>query len=114
MHNKLVRDKIPDIIFNSGHPAPGAFKVVDGIGLQAALINKFDDELKELRLSLFKELSPDGSDPVIEDLVDVLEIAYSLAEMRGISKEKLDIIRLTKREYHGGFEHGYIMNTGNK
>ena len=114
MHNKLVRDKIPDIIFDSGHPNHGAFKSVTGTELQLALVEKFDEELNEVRVAFYSQQADDAPDRVIEELVDVLEIAYSLAKMRGISNEALNEARMAKHEKRGGFELGFIMNTGNK
>ena len=112
MRNKLVRDKIPELVFNSGHHTPPRFKTSSGTDLQASLINKLDEELREVSVAFFSEKTDDGDVPdgVIEELADVLEVAYSIAKLRGVSNDELDKVRQTKLEKHGGFEHGYIMD----
>ena len=105
MH-KLVRDKIPELVFNGGFPNPGTTRTVEGESHQAALINKFDEEIQEVRVAFFK-LSDE--DEVVKELVDVLEIAYSIAELRGVDRDTLDAMVDLKREERGGFEKGFIM-----
>jgi predicted house-cleaning noncanonical NTP pyrophosphatase (MazG superfamily) len=40
----------------------------------------------------------------LEELVDILELAYVLGKMHGASFEELEVIRRNKRELKGGFD----------
>ena len=44
-----------------------------------------------------------------EELADLLEIIYRIAELRGSSKDELEATRLRKREEKGGFEKNLIL-----
>ncbi|WP_292378015.1 hypothetical protein [Methanosarcina sp. UBA289] len=62
------------------------------------LENKLEEELKEYLES--KEL---------EELVDLLEVIYRIAELRGSSKAELEAIRQRKKQEKGGFEKNLIF-----
>ncbi|MYL64379.1 phosphoribosyl-ATP pyrophosphohydrolase [Bacillus hwajinpoensis] len=101
-YNKLVRDRIPEIIRANG--------------------NKFNTEIldeaeykKELQLKLKEELqeyleAPEDSHAV-EELADMLELIYSLVEVHHSSVEELEEVRKEKREIRGGFdERVYLID----
>ena len=46
-------------------------------------------------------------------MADVLEVIYRIAQLRGISKEQLEEIRIKKSEKRGGFEKN-IFDQENK
>lgn len=93
IYNKLVRDKIPEIIIkNGGNPK---IKVLDDEGYKKALEDKLLEEYKEV-------LAATGNDR-IEELADMLEVMLGLAKLE--DKELDDIISVMeiKREKRGAF-----------
>ncbi len=95
-YNKLIRDRIPEIIRESG----GDCEVfsVSGDCLYDYLDKKLDEEIAEFRESR----SP-------EEIADVLEVLFALAREKGVSEGELMRIRDEKREKRGGFEKGLVL-----
>lgn len=89
-HNKLVRDKIPEIIEKSGKIAH-------------CHILENEEYLAELDRKLNEECAEYQADKSIEEMADVLEVLYAIAEARGYSVEELERVRATKAEKRGGF-----------
>jgi predicted house-cleaning noncanonical NTP pyrophosphatase (MazG superfamily) len=96
--SKLVRDKIPDIIRESGE-TPVTRKVT-GLELRAALIDKLEEELDEF-------FQASSRDAVMEELADILEVVYALGGSYGSTDELLSV-SLVKRLERGGFDEGFI------
>lgn len=88
--NKLVRDKIPQMIEAQGEK-PVTRTLGDG-QYHAALEQKLLEEAAEYRES--HELS---------ELADILEVVFALCEADGHTLEELDAARREKREIRGGF-----------
>ena len=88
--NKLVRDKIPAIIIKSGQE-PTA-RILSEDEYHQALIDKLHEEVAEYAKS-----------KASEELADILEVAYALAETAGLSPQQLEDIREQKAEQRGGF-----------
>lgn len=89
-HNKLVRDKIPDIIKSTG---------------KQAVTHVLTDEeyLAELDRKLSEECAEYQADKSLEEMADVLEVLYSIAVARGYSVEELERVRAEKAEKRGRF-----------
>ena len=90
IYNKLVRDNIPEIIKNSGM-CPVFKTLTDDMYIQM-LDAKIDEELAEYKL-----------DHSIEELADLLEVIFAVAEARGYSKAELEMARQRKAEERGAF-----------
>ncbi|MDD3246303.1 MAG: nucleoside triphosphate pyrophosphohydrolase [Methanosarcina sp.] len=93
---KVVRDRIPEIIRNSGREC--AVKELSDPEFLVELESKLGEELTEYLES--KEL---------EELADLLEIISRIAELRGSSKENLEALRLQKKLEKGGFEKNLLL-----
>ena len=90
-YNKLVRDKIPEIIKASGKTCE--------IGILS------DEEyLQMLDKKLDEELAEYHQEQNIEELADLLEVLYATAKARGYSIEKLEQVRIEKQKARGGFD----------
>jgi len=63
------------------------------------LLKKMDEEIGE-----FKE------NPTIEELVDIIEVAYSMAEFRGVSIKELEGMRQDKANKRGRFKKRIIFD----
>jgi predicted house-cleaning noncanonical NTP pyrophosphatase (MazG superfamily) len=96
--NKLVRDKIPDIIRADGrHPI---ITVLTGERLNEALQAKLIEEYNEY-------LEADTPQEKLVELGDMLEAVFSLAHQLGMHEHDLLQLCLKKREQHGAFSKGY-------
>ena len=90
-YNKLVRDRIPEIIKNVGKIAH-------------TRILGDDEYLTELDRKLDEEFAEYQADKNIEELADMLEVIYAIATARGVSVDELESIRSAKAEKNGAFE----------
>lgn len=88
--NKLVRDKIPAII-EAGGERP-VTRILNEEEYLRCLEQKLDEEVGE-----FHEAKN------LEELADILEVIYALAEARGRPKEELISVYQKKHEERGGF-----------
>jgi len=93
IYNKLVRDKIPEIIEKSGSKC--TVEVVDKKELEELLNKKLQEEVEEYLQS---------ND--IEELADIIEVLYGILEVRNTSVEELETIRKKKKDERGGFSKG--------
>jgi predicted house-cleaning noncanonical NTP pyrophosphatase (MazG superfamily) len=92
-YNKLVRDKIPEVIRLAGkEPITDILSQYD---MATALDQKLQEEVQEYLES--------GS---VEEMADVLEVLHGIAFHRGISWGEVESARIHKRDERGGFEKG--------
>jgi len=98
VHNKLVRDKIPEIIEHDGKKC--TVRVLDDEEYLNALDAKLDEELAEYH-----------KDQKVEELVDLLEVLYAAADARGYSSEELDQLRKNKFETRGKFKKRIFLES---
>ena len=88
---KLVRDKIPEIIEASG--ATPLTRILETEEYLSCLEAKLDEEVQEFHES-----------KATEELADILEVVYALAEAHGCSREQLQQIFDAKHTARGGFK----------
>lgn len=100
-YHKATRDRIPEIIQQEGRKCK--IKVLPDPEFVIALENKLQEELNEYHES--------GD---IEELCDILEVAYRIAELKGYSREELERIRTSKLESNGGFQNNLFLVEGEK
>ena len=91
IYNKLVRDRIPEIIKGNGQEC-------------VAEILSDEDYIEALDKKLCEEMEEYQRDKSIDELADLLEVVYSVAKARGWSVEELENVRIKKAEKRGGFE----------
>lgn len=89
-YNKLVRDKIPEIMERRGEAA--SICILDEKRYIEELDKKLNEEVQEYQES--KD---------IEELADILEVIYAVCNAKSISFERLQKIREEKFEKRGGF-----------
>lgn len=97
-YNKLVRDKIPEII------------EADGKTCEIEILSD-EEYLKAVDAKLDEELAEYHKDQNIEELADLLEVLYACAEARGSSKEELENMRIMKAEQRGSFRKKIFLNS---
>ena len=96
VYNKLVRDKIPSIIESQGKNAK--VRRLDDEEYFLALEQKLDEEVAEFH-----------KDKNLEELADILEVVYALAENLGCTKEELLEIYRKKHDERGGFRQRILL-----
>ncbi|WP_057762108.1 nucleoside triphosphate pyrophosphohydrolase [Cytobacillus praedii] len=99
-YNKLVRDRIPEIIKKTGKKF--STKILDNT-----------EYIKELKKKSFEELdeyvNTTNNEEAIEELADVLEIIYALAEYHGATIDKIEEVRKQKAEKRGSFREKVFL-----
>jgi len=100
IYNKLVRDKIPQVIAESG------------LGCRTRILSE-DEYRKELDIKLREEIEEyfrtDNSQDALEELSDLLELIRALARVHGADWEQLEALRAKKAEARGGFEERVFL-----
>ncbi|EPZ38353.1 hypothetical protein C289_1505 [Anoxybacillus ayderensis] len=100
IYNKLVRDKIPQVIEKAGK----TFTV-------RTLSN--EEYRQELRKKAFEELEEymNATDDrtAIEELADLLEIVHALAQCHGVTIDQVEAVRAEKAEKRGGFQEKIFL-----
>ncbi len=91
IYNKLVRDKIPEIIER------------DGKRCEIEILSK-KDYIEALDKKMGEELAEYLSEPRLEELADLIEVVYAATVARGFTLEELEKVRQSKTEKRGGFE----------
>lgn len=96
VYNKAIRDRIPEIIVESG---------------SEPTIEILSDEefLKELEKKLEEEIKEYKESKKVEELCDLIEIAHRIAELQGVSNETLDQMRKKKNIERGYFKENFYL-----
>jgi predicted house-cleaning noncanonical NTP pyrophosphatase (MazG superfamily) len=101
-YNKLVRDRIPEIIRANGNKFNT--RILDEAEYKEELQLKLKEELHE-----YLEAMEDSH--AVEELADMLELIYSLVEVHYSSFDELEEVRREKKEVRGGFdERVYLID----
>lgn len=95
-YDKLVRDRIPEIIAASGKQC-------------TTEILSEEQYLKKLDAKLDEELAEYHQDPNIEELADLLEVIRASAIARGYSVDELERVRAEKAAKRGGVEKRILL-----
>jgi predicted house-cleaning noncanonical NTP pyrophosphatase (MazG superfamily) len=105
IHNKLVRDKIPQII--SEHNVECFTRILNNAEYLKSLNAKLKEEVDEFLQS--------NEESWLEELADVLEVMRALLAVKGISFDDLEIVRKEKLKKRGGFaERIFLEKTKEK
>ena len=91
VYNKLVRNRIPQIIEESGKRCET--EILSNERYLEMLDKKLDEELAEYQI-----------EKNIEERADLLEVVYAVAKARGCSVAELEQIRTEKKEKRGAFD----------
>lgn len=95
-YNKLVRDKIPEITKKSGKHCET--KVLSDTEYLNMLDRKLEEELEEY-----------NKDKSIEELADLLEVIFAVAEAKGYSLTELEQVRQKKATERGRFKQKILL-----
>jgi predicted house-cleaning noncanonical NTP pyrophosphatase (MazG superfamily) len=97
---KLVRDRIPDLMSEPGHTV-----IVETLDRQAhifALKKKLTEEANEVEAACTR-------DEIIEEIADIKEVLDALMLKLSISRHEIDEIKRKKSLRNGGFDRGLYL-----
>ncbi len=90
-YNKLVRDRIPEIILKNGEKPK-------------TRILSDQEYIKELNIKLREEMEEYFESGDIEELADVFEVIKGILKYKGISILEFEKITIAKAKKRGGFQ----------
>ena len=91
VYNKLVRDKIPELIINENrHPVT---RILDNDEYRVELNKKLQEEVKEYI-----------EDNNVEELADIVEVVYGILDSMDVSIEEFESVRKAKVDKRGAFK----------
>ena len=93
---KLVRDRIPELATANGHP--GTFQQATEVEFALSLRAKLLEEAREAATASPADL--------VEELGDVLQVLYALAELAGLTAAEVECAR--KARTHGTYTRRII------
>lgn len=96
VYNKLVRDKIPEII-----------EADDKVCKTHVLPD--DEYIAALEAKLNEEVAEYQVDKNLEEMADVLEVLHAICVARGYSLAELEAMRANKAEKRGGFKEKIFL-----
>ena len=99
-YNKIVRDRIPEIISERGERAESVY--LEDEALLTALLQKLVEES-------FEAVDARSDHHLIGELADVSEVIRALCLALQLSPSDLKAIQKEKRENRGGFEKGVML-----
>ena len=95
-YNKAIRDKIPEIIEQSGK------KCTVKILSDEAFLEKLEEKLTEEVLEYQESKS-------LDELADILEVINRILNIKGIKKGELEEIQIMKKDERGGFDKNLFL-----
>jgi len=95
-YDKLVRDKIPEIIKKSG------------FNVKTYICND-QEYFKRLKKKLQEETEEFLDEESVEELADILEVLYALAKYKNISRDQLEAVRAKKEKERGTFDKRIVL-----
>jgi predicted house-cleaning noncanonical NTP pyrophosphatase (MazG superfamily) len=97
LYDKLIRDKIPEIIENAGKEYE---------------IHKADEQeyIEKLLLKVEEELAEFKEDPSIAEMADLFEVLDAVIGYYDFDKEQIKDYQEKKRKERGGFKRKLILD----
>lgn len=96
VYNKLVRDRIPEMIAANGERC--TVRILGDDEYRKCLEQKLDEEVGEFH-----------QEQNLEELADILEVVYGLADSLGASAEELMEVYSAKHQQRGGFSERVFL-----
>jgi predicted house-cleaning noncanonical NTP pyrophosphatase (MazG superfamily) len=98
-YNKLIRDRIPEIIRSSGKQCEVV--IMNEADYEAALRDKLVEEADEARHAEEGHL--------LTELADIQEVIHSLLQLHGIAYEQLEAEQRRRNSERGGFTNRFKL-----
>lgn len=90
VYNKLVRDKITDIIEADGRIVK--YRILDNNEYRQELNSKLQEEVKEYL-----------DDNNVEELADIVEVVYGILNSMDVTIDEFEKVRIKKQKERGAF-----------
>lgn len=100
IYNKLIRDKIPDIIRKEGKKFN--IMTLNDNEYEIELLKKFIEECQEL-------VQAKDENDKLEELADIFELMHAFLNLKNISISQLDELRKQKSTKRGGFSNKVFL-----
>ncbi len=97
-YNKLVRDKIPEIIIKNNQ------KPFTHVASDEEYLSKLKEKLRE-------EVDEFLEDENIQEMADIIEVIESINNFKNWGEEDIVEIQASKREKRGGFKNKIILES---
>jgi predicted house-cleaning noncanonical NTP pyrophosphatase (MazG superfamily) len=101
IYNKLVRDKVPTIITSEGN-IPSYIVITNKYELIKLFENKICEEWNEY-------LNAETEEQKVEEIGDLIEVLFSLAERYGETRVDLTSLMINKNLTKGQFKNGVFL-----
>lgn len=95
-YNKLVRDRVPELIEESGRKQIS--RTLNEDEYEQALMDKIVEEIEEYRVSKNEE-----------EIADIYEVLDCLVKLKDYEPMHIDYLRLIKREARGSFHKRILL-----
>lgn len=99
-HNKLVRDRIPEILQKKGIEC--VTMILSEAEMSEAIKSKLQEEVKEF-------LQAKDTTHQLEELADILEVIHAFLALHGLSFAQIEEIREAKCLERGGFTQNIFL-----
>ena len=100
IYNKLVRDKIPEIMVKNG--ADPVTRILDD-----------EEYLQELNIKLLEEVNEYLADGNIEEIADIEEVLRAILDVKKVSYQEFENIREQKVKKRGAFKERIFLEREN-
>ena len=100
VHNKLVRDKIPDVIRAKGQVP--VMRRIEGAEYRVALQKKLREEVDEVMVAATPE-------EILAELADCLEVIEALSKDLNYTMDQLHLQKALKKQDRGGFDQKIFL-----
>lgn len=94
-YNKLIRDKIPEVIRANGSDCE--VKILSDDDFVNELLKKVEEEARELSECQNRK-------EIIEELSDVIDVIEEVKKVKNISEEEINEAKIKSMERKGGFD----------
>ncbi|MBE0573608.1 nucleoside triphosphate pyrophosphohydrolase [Candidatus Dojkabacteria bacterium] len=98
---KLVRDNIPEIIYQNEGKEP-VTRILEEDEYIWHLLAKLQEEVKEV-------VESESGEHRLEELADVMELIKAIAALDGVTLEQIEEIRKAKSLKNGGFDKRILL-----
>ena len=95
--DKLVRDKIPSIIEETGYK------------VEYRNISSDEEFLEYLAKKLVEESKEFSQDHQLAELADILEIIYTILDLKNLDLDSIETLRALKKQERGAFNNRIIL-----
>ncbi len=96
VYNKLIRDRIPEIIEASGKTCV----------CETLANEQYIEKLNEKLLEEVREYLESGT---VEELADIGEVMHAILDFKGIPLEEFQRVRMEKLQERGGFKKKLLL-----